>query len=192
MAEPARRGLTLAVLGGVAAGAVMLGSASRPWASLAVRTTGAPPDTVTVTGSGGVPLTGALALVVLAGSVAILATSGRPRRVVGVVIAVVALTAGVVAVTADAAVRSALADAVAASPAALGGAAATSGTSLSWWRWVDVAGAVAAAVVGGATAWRGHTWSVMGTRYESPAAAGASHDDDDPWHALDAGRDPTA
>jgi len=186
----ARAGLLLGVLGGAAAGSLMLLAASRPWAALAVRTPGVPAETVTVTGSDAAPLTAALALVVLAGSVAVLPTGGWVRRAVGVVVAVAAGLGGVLAFLADDQVRIALAEAVAASPAALGGGAPPTDVGLAWWRWLYVVAAAAGTVIAVTTAWRGQRWAVMGSRYDPPAATRRTTDED-PWRTLDAGRDPT-
>ena len=169
----------------------MLLATTRPWATVLVSTPGVPADTVAVTGSQARPVTAALALVVLAGSAAIVPTGGWLRRGVGVVTGVAGLTAAVVAATADAAVRAALAEAVASSPASLGGGETTGGADLTWWRWLAVAAALAAAAVGAATARWGPSWAGMGRRYESPTASRGRSPDEDPWRAMDAGHDPT-
>lgn len=190
MPETSPRTLGAAVLGGIACGALMLLAASRTWSALTVTSPGVPTDSVSVSGTEAVPVTGALALVVLAGSAAILPTAGGVRRGIGMVLALAGLGAAVVAVTADGAVGDALADAVAGSSASLGASPTVAAPDVRWWRWVMVLAGLAASLVGGATAWRGHTWAVMGRRYDSPTVAPA--DEDDPWRALDAGHDPTA
>lgn len=169
----------------------MLLAATRTWSSVTVSTPGAPSDTVGVSGTEAVPLLGALALVVLAGSAAVLPTAGRVRRGIGVVLAVAGMAAAVAAVTADGAVGDAVAEAVAGSPASLVAPPSAPEAGVASWRWVVVLAGVAASFVGAATAWRGHTWAVMGRRYDAPTA-GAAPDEGDPWQALDAGRDPTA
>lgn len=186
--DTSHRSLGMSVLGGVACGGLMLLAASRTWSVLTLSTPGAPTDAVSVTGTEAVPLTGALALVVLAGSVAILPTAGRLRRGIGVVLVVAGMAAAVAAATAEGAVSDALADAVADSPGSLG-AAVSAGAGVAWWRWLVVLAGLLASVVGVATAWHGHTWAEMGRRYDAPTLAAS--DEGDPWQALDAGHDPT-
>jgi len=192
MAERARRMLTLAVLGGVAAGGAMLLATSRSWAELILSSPAAPRDMVAVSGAEAVPLTAALALVVLAGSVAVLPTTGWLRRGIGGVVAAAALIGLVVAAGADDTVRDALSVDLLASPtAAAGDLPSTADVDVSWWRWVAVLAAASAVAMGLMTAWWGHTWAVMGRRYDAPSANPGDADDADQWRALDAGRDPT-
>jgi len=184
--------LTLAVLGGVASGGAMLLAASRSWAELTLSSPAAPRDIVAVSGAEAVPLTAALALVVLAGSVAVLPTTGWLRRGIGGVVAAAALIGLVVAAGADDTVREALSVDLLASPAAAAGdLPSTADVDVSWWRWVVVLAAASAVAMGLMTAWWGHTWAVMGGRYDAPSASADDADDADQWRALDAGRDPT-
>ena len=191
MADPSRRHLTTAVLGGVASGGLVLLGATRDWATVSVTTPGAPAVVVSVSGSQALPLTTALALVVLAGAVAIVPTGGRLRRAVGAVVAAAGVATAVLAALAEDAVRTAVTEAVAESPAAVGGDPAVGELGLTWWRWVTVVGAVAAAGVGAWTARSGSVWSVMSSRYDAPTSA-ARTAEADPWRAVDAGEDPTA
>ena len=192
MTDPSRRQPTIAVLAGVASGGLMLLGATRPWATVTVSTPGVPAEVVTVSGSQAVPATAAFALVVLAGSVAIVPTGGRLRRAVGGVVTAAGVAAALLAVLADDAVQTAVTQAVAASPAALGGDPAIGYPGISWWRWLTVIAAVATAAVGVWTARSGSTWAVMGNRYEVPASSSRVASERDPWRAMDAGEDPTA
>ena len=192
MAERARRMVMLAVLGGVAAGGAMLLAASRAWAELTLSTPAAPRDVVSVTGAEAVPLTAALALVVLAGSVAVLPTTGWLRRGIGGVVAAAALIGLVVAAGAGEMVRAALRANLLGSPASAAGNVPTAAdVDVSWWRWVAVLAAVGGIATGLMTARWGHTWAVMGRRYDAPSTDLGDADDADQWRALDAGRDPT-
>lgn len=191
MSDNGRRALAGAVIGGVVAGGLALLAASRPWVELNLRSPVAPPDQVTVTGVAALPLTGALCLVLLAGSAAVLPTAGWVRRWVGAVVTVAAVTVIVLAVAADNTVQAALTDAVAGSPAAAGEIPVTDGIGLTLWRWVTVLAASGALLAGAATTWRGHRWAVMGGRYDAPSGRAAELDDSDPWRAMDAGHDPT-
>jgi len=190
--DSSHRHLTIAVLGGVAAGGLMLLGATRRWVVVHVTTPEAPAAVVTVSGSQAVPLTAALALVVLAGAVAIVPTGGRLRQAVGWVVTVAGVATAVLAGLADDTVHTAATEAVARSPAALGGEPAVGAPALTWWRWLTVVAAVAAAGVGGWTARSGSAWAVMGSRYEAPASPRVIAPDADPWRAMDAGEDPTA
>ena len=192
MTDSSRRPPTIAVLAGAASGGLMLLGATRPWVTAEVSTPGVPTEVVTVSGSQAVPATAALALVVLAGAVAIVPTGGRLRRAVGGVVTAAGVTAALLAGLAGNAVRSAVAEAVAASPASLGGDPAIGDPTLSWWRWLTLIAAVAAAGVGVWTARSGSTWAVMGNRYEVPASSSRVASERDPWRAMDAGEDPTA
>ena len=192
MTDSSRRPPTIAVLAGAASGGLMLLGATRPWATAEVSTPDVPTEVVTVSGSQAVPATAALALVVLAGAVAIVPTGGRLRRAVGGVVTAAGVTAALLAGLAGNAVRSAVAEAVAASPASLGGDPAIGDPALSWWRWLTLIAAVAAAGVGVWTARSGSTWAVMGNRYEVPASSSRVASERDPWRAMDAGEDPTA
>jgi len=182
----------MAVLGGVASGGLMLLGATRHWATVHVSTPAAPAAVITVSGSQAVPATAALALVVLAGAVAIVPTGGRLRQAVGWVVAVAGVATAVLAGLADDAVRTAATEAVSRSPAALGGEPAVGAPGLTWWRWLTVGAAAAATGVGGWTARSGSAWAVMGSRYEAPTSPPADAPDTDPWRAMDAGEDPTA
>jgi len=190
--DPTRRHLTVAVLAGVASGGLMLLGATRPWSTIRVSAPGVPADVVTVTGSQAVPLTTALALVVLAGVLAVVPTGGRLRRAVGGVVAAAGVATALLAGLADGAVRTAVADAVARSPATLGDEVAIGAPGPTSWRWVTVVAAVGAAGVGVATARRGHRWAVMGSRYDAPTSTAKTAADTDAWRAIDAGEDPTA
>jgi uncharacterized membrane protein (TIGR02234 family) len=137
----------------------------------------------------------ALALVALAGVVAVLATRGAVRRLVG---AVLALTgAGLVwrAIASSGAVSAGRARALVGEHRAtvdVSAAAPRIATHAMWPALTLLCGVVVAAS-GVLIAWRGHRWQVMSARYEAqpagpadPAKAAATL-----WTALDRGEDPT-
>lgn len=186
-APAARREMAgvLAVLG-VAAAELLL-AAGRTWVRTAADA-GRLEAARAQTGSALAPGLPALALVGLAGVVAVLATRGRLRLVVGLVVTVDGLGALALALTAP-----------------------PSGADTGGWRWVAVVAAVVVALAGVAIAVRGRRWPTMGGRYDAPSgatatgAAGASHADaPDPagaqpaaqdralWDAIERGDDPTA
>lgn len=137
----------------------------------------------------------ALALVALAGVVAVLATRGIARRIVGGVLAV----AGVALIWRAAVSASAVsADRARSLVRSHHPAVDTSGlvpqvnTHVAWAVLTIVCGVVVSAS-GALIAWRGNRWQVMSVRYETPQAHQA-----DPaktaatlWTALDRGEDPT-
>lgn len=188
--QRARRELTAAVLGSVAAGALALIAGGQTWARVvAERPAPLPPVESTLSGGDAVPLVPAAGLVLLAAAVALPAVRGAARVAVGLLVAVAGgalawsgirtLVGGVD--TAD--VRAAEIDLTA-----------------SWPVLAAIAGAVAIAV-GGLVVVRGRSWQGMGRRYErsgaeTPAgvAAPGRTDEDraqDAWKALDRGEDPT-
>ncbi|HZC69423.1 MAG TPA: Trp biosynthesis-associated membrane protein [Jatrophihabitans sp.] len=137
----------------------------------------------------------ALALVALAGVVAVLATRGVARRVVG----------GVLALAGAALVWRAVASAGAVSASRartlvtehhptvdVSRAVPHVETHATWAALTLVCGALVAAA-GALVAWRGHRWQVMSARYESASAQPV--DPAQPaatlWTALDRGCDPT-
>ncbi|MBM7787523.1 Trp biosynthesis-associated membrane protein [Tenggerimyces flavus] len=142
--------------------------------------------------SAGVPVQGAtgrtmssgafaLALVGLAGLVAVFATRGVARRVVGVLVVLAGAGLvwmsvwgwGWVAVDTD--------PGIAADPQPWGPTA---------WPWVSVAGGVLVLLGGLLTVLRGGRWPGMSSRYDRPSSQTRSGEDDT-WRALDRGEDPT-
>jgi drug/metabolite transporter (DMT)-like permease len=195
-----RQQLVAAVVGTVLAASLALFAASRTWL---VRTTPradpAPPLVENVSGASMVRLLPALALVALAGAGAIVATRGRWRSVVGVLIS----AAGLAMVLLQRA------------------PGRTAGIASGWVLVVALCGA-SIAVAGAFTLRNGGKWPTLGARYERPASSdppgvtstpdGAPRSDDrtdgsdlpdDPpaatshigdtgwWDAIDRGEDPT-
>ncbi len=137
----------------------------------------------------------ALALVALAGVVAVLATRGPARRVVGAVLAVAGIGLVWRAATAAAAVSTQRARALVADHHATVNVAAgvPHVDTTSAWPVLTVVAGVLVLASGALIAWRGHRWQVMSARYEAapaaetdPAKAAATM-----WTALDRGDDPT-
>lgn len=198
-----RRAYALSVVGGILAGGAGFFAASRAWSSVTVRTAGLPTDRVSVDGSQALPIVGAMALVVMAGSVAVLATAGRVRTVVGLVVAASGAVSLAFNVSGAASLRDAMVQRVASSPAMAGDRAAqlrvAEQADGSAWRWVALAAAVVGFAVGAAVVAYGRRWPVMGRRYEAPGAdretaapgSGGETSDADLWRALDRGDDPT-
>lgn len=145
----------------------------------------------------------ALALVALAGVVAVLATKGLPRRVIGALVAAAGVVLAVRSALAVAAVsaeraRSLVADKHprAAGSELLGQHVATDPI----WGVLSVIGGGLVLAAGLLICLRGARWAAMSARYDAPVATAAP---DDPerarakadarlWSALERGEDPTA
>jgi uncharacterized membrane protein (TIGR02234 family) len=197
MAERARSfGPTvLAGLGAATLGAV---AASRDWARASGSAAGVH-VAAAVQGSSSAPLAVALALVALAAWGVVLVLRGRSRRAVALLGVLAA--AGTALATAVAYHR-AQDDAVRA-VVARGGTGDAFTTSLTGWYYVCLAAAVLTLLSFAVAVVLSPRWPAMGSRYDAPAAratpegAGGPGDpsapaEQDMWHALDDGRDPTA
>jgi hypothetical protein len=142
-----RRQFTLAVVACAAAAGIALFAASRTWlVEVTARPDPLPALTTLRTGGSLVPLLPALALVGLAGAGGLMATRGRARVAVAVLIALVGL--GI--------------------PASLYGVVARPGVTVGWVVVAMVAG-LAVAGVGALAIRRGGSWPTMGSRYELAA-----------------------
>ncbi|MFI6812839.1 Trp biosynthesis-associated membrane protein [Nonomuraea sp. NPDC050328] len=170
---PRERGAWLAVtaLGGVLA----LVASGREWAEV---TGGDTPGLAEATGSLLVPALAPLAWAALAGVVAVLATKGIGRRLVGALIAVCGAGVAVLSwrATGSGAAREALrADVL------------TQGTA---WPYLAMAGGVVLLAAGVFAAVRGGRWSGMSDKYARQKNA-PQKDEKSLWDALDRGEDPT-
>lgn len=154
------------------------------------------PDVLQVSGRTVDSAPTALALVALAGVVAVLATRGALRRVVGALIALAGVGLVWRALTSAGRLSAHRARTLVAEQhrtVDLTGVTPHVTTHGAWAALTAVCG-VLVAVAGALVAWRGHRWQVMSARYEAPVdrqqdavrAAGAL------WSALDRGEDPTA
>lgn len=184
MAE-VRRTFAPVVLLGLASAGLAAVAGNRDWAAVDEG-----PTLLTHTEAGGMPLAGALALVVLAAWGVVLVTRGAVRRLVTVVGLLAAL--GLLAVAlmgfsrAPANLRQAVAqlayDAV--------------GVHRTGWYWASLVAAVACVATSAAAVRLAPDWPEMGARYDAPDgrvrpelapdATGL-----DLWKAIDDGRDPT-
>ena len=184
--------LLLDLLG--AAGALLI--AARPWQTL---TTPRPrplrDDVLDLSGRTVDAAPTALALVALAGVVAVLATRGAVRRVVGGVLAVAGLALIWRAVTAASAVSAARARELVRDhhPTVDVSVAIPHVETHPAWPVLTAACGALVAVSGALIAWRGHRWQVMSARYEAqPVAEPDEHKAAATlWSELDRGQDPT-
>ncbi len=173
-----RRGLTLAVAACAAAAGLALYAASRTWL-MEIEVRAAPLPSITTARSGGslVPALPALALVALAGAGGVLATRGKARVAVGVLLAWVGLVMGAAVI-----------------PIFKREDVATG------WVLACAAAGLTVASVGLLTVRLGMSWPVMGTKYDrtrgSGVVDGGPADSNGPaetglWDAIDRGEDPT-
>jgi LPXTG-motif cell wall-anchored protein len=176
-----RRALTRAVLGCAVGAALALLAASRTW-TVEITRRSAPAAVLRTprTGSSLEPWLTALALVALAGAGALLATRGRSRSLVGVLLLLAGL--GVLA--------------------GGGYGLATVAHVTVVWPVLTMVSAVLIGYGGFEAALRSRSWPAMGGRYERPQAprtpaedqpqhTGPSRSDVAMWDALDRGEDPT-
>lgn len=189
----------LAVALDLAGGGLALLISTRHWQSLRVPRTRPLADRT-------FPLTGrtldnaptALALVALAGVVAVIAVRGWARRAVGVVL----VAAGAVLAWRSLDLTGAVSVSRALGVAPRSGEGVPSGfahvTSTAVWAELSAVCGLLVVAAGALVAVRGHRWAGLSARYESPARA---PDDDETtrarrdaswWQSLDRGDDPTA
>jgi uncharacterized membrane protein (TIGR02234 family) len=193
----------LAAAACVAAGAgLMLLAVSRTWVHAVADDPLAGRLAVDATGRQAAPVVAAVALVALAGAVAVLTLRTVGRLVAGLVLVLAAGAAGAAALdvarTPSDALRSVLSDATGRSGGALPVAQHTV------WPWVAVAGALLVLVGAPAAVARARRWSGLSTRYDAPTRpAGGTHPHQavedttagsapaDSWEQLSRGEDPT-
>ncbi len=196
-----RRGYLLALGGLLAGGALTLLALGRPWLFVQLRLgPSAPVTTATYAGSALHPWGAALGVAALAVALAVVATRGFARRLLGLLVVagaipllVLAVTTGrsgpdVAVLTRDYGPVTVVSDGAPAT--AVGATAVVSGSA--WWVLLLVAAGLLA-VAGAVTCWCGPQWPVMSRRYERRGAA-APADTTTPqgqWDALDRGEDPT-
>ncbi|BFV59860.1 TIGR02234 family membrane protein [Kitasatospora sp. CMC57] len=183
-----RRMLGVMLLLTVAGAVLVLTAVSRVWA-----TGRAGGLAVEVTGSAVSGLPGGLALVGLASAVAVFAVRGAGKVVVGALVTLAGLGAGVTAAF-GAAATGAL-DAEAAKKLALVSARAEQ-VSHTAWPWAAVLGGLLLTLAGLLTVRYGRDWPALGSRYDAPARkaaprAKAAGSPAELWQALDRGEDPT-
>jgi uncharacterized membrane protein (TIGR02234 family) len=182
-----RRSPLPAVAGCAAGGLLVLLTSGRQWAHTTVHAvTGSGATSLSVSGHDVEPSLSALGIALLALAVAILASNGLMRRVVGAVVALVAASAVGVGVAGRAHVSSALENGEVGAKGIAVHAAAN-----GWWV-VAVLGGLMALAAGLLTVVRSGSWGGMGSKYDAPAAPKPARDPAAvAWDALDRGEDPT-
>lgn len=157
----------LAASAGVAAGAgLMLLAVSRTWVHAVANDPLAGRLAVDATGRQAAPVVAAVALVALAGAIAILTLRTVGRVVAGLLLVLAAGAAGAAALgvarTPSDALRSVLSDATGRSGGALPAAQHTA------WPWVAIAGAVLVLLGAAVAVVRARRWSGLSARYDAP------------------------
>ncbi|MEZ5115630.1 MAG: Trp biosynthesis-associated membrane protein [Candidatus Nanopelagicales bacterium] len=166
-----RTGYLVALVLLAAGGLVAAVGYGRPWAVVVPAQGGLPLPAVEVSGVALVPAGLALALVLAAGALAVVATGGWLRRVLGGLLAAVATAVAVPAVAYR--LGDPVADATRSALDRVGDTAATVDVT-AWWL-TALLGGLAGLVGGVAVAARGHRWPGMSARYTRTApGAGAA------------------
>lgn len=124
------------------------------------------------------PLARAVGLVALAGIAGTVASRGKGRIAVGVVLALAGVVGAWSAITT--AIATAIAPVAPSSPGEPVHATA--------WPWLAFAACAVIAIIGAVVASIGTRWPGLGSRYQRDSARAARS----PWEALDDGQDPTA
>ena len=181
----------------LALGGLIFFASSRTWLSADVRAAGLPSDLVTVTEADAQPLIPALGLVVAAAGLAVLATRGRLRQLVGLLAAAAAIGV-VIAVATGSDARHAALNAAIDQSTAFTGANRPNPQEHEWLLWTVVLAALLSFCLGVLTVVAARVWPAMSGRYDAPRASGPAPveperaDGADLWKALDEGHDPTA
>ena len=184
---PDRRELTVAVIAVAAGGGLALLAAARTWSTVTVlRAAPFGPLTADVDGRTLQPAVTGLAVVALAGVLALLATRGVVRQLVGAVLVLTAVGTIWRAALGLSSVSSAHGRQLVASSrtgATLGNVQSVHVSMHPIWALLAVLGGVLVLVGGVVTAARGGRWRAMSSRYESPvgSADGRSSTDGRSW-----------
>ena len=198
-ARASRREFGLALVFELVGAVAALLAASRPWHTVVLHRPRPLADlTVHLSGRTVDAAPTALALVALAGVIAVVAVSGRARQGVGVLVATAGVALAVRAVG-EQHVSASRAAALARAARPQAGAAAVSQTGHTGWVWLTVAAAALVVVAGLLATTHGDRWPSLSRRYDR--ATTRAQDDPEQararadaslWTALDQGRDPTA
>ncbi|MYS86982.1 TIGR02234 family membrane protein [Embleya scabrispora] len=190
--KAARRELTVAVLLALVGAALVLSVAGRTWAEGTAPVHG---SRIAVHASGNTinKAVSALALLGLAGGLAVLATRTIGRSVIGALVTLAGI--GVTVLAVRGASDTSAVNSEAAGKAAVEGVRAVD-VSHTIWPWFAFVGGVLIVLAGLLVVLRGRRWPGMSNRYDAPAgkpvaAKRGSATNADLWNALDRGEDPT-
>ena len=175
---------------------LVLVAAGRAWVSVDVIGSALLPDRqVAVGGSDLSPGLPALGLVGLAGVLALAATRGRGRLLVGLLLLAVGVATVVAVLRLELDPLRLGGLALISDPVREAGGAEGESFDVTGWSRVAALGGVLVALAGLLVAVRGRRWAALGRRYEPPAAPEPPREgpaaERDLWEALDRGEDPT-
>jgi uncharacterized membrane protein (TIGR02234 family) len=181
----------------LAGGALGLLSASRPWVHAVVQDPVLGRTTVTASGRQAAAVVPAVALVALAGGVALLLARTLGRRVAGIVLVLAGAAEVAATIGAIRSPKAGVSDLVARAVGAVGTTDVS--VQVTGWPWLAVAGGVLVVLAGALAVLRARHWDVRSSRYEPPAEASTGPEDGgapedgapDTWDALSRGEDPT-
>ena len=190
-----RRDLTAAAVGCLLASGLVLVAVGRPWVRFTVGTAAKLDVRSTATGHDLAGASSALGLVVLAGVVALPATRGVSRVLVGGLMVLSGV--GIVVATQGSVFSPSRAVASRAGQVAGLPGARANAVAATAWPWLVLIGGVLAVAVGALTMVRSRQWPAMGRRYEAartPVAVRSNETSSSGtwmWDQLDEGDDPT-
>jgi uncharacterized membrane protein (TIGR02234 family) len=190
-----RLSLALAIIADLLGAAGVLLFAGRDWQRVVVSRVRPLPDAVA--NLDGHNLHGAItafALIALAGVVAVAATRGWGRRLVGLALIAAGAIIGWYAIAGTAAVSADRARSSVASGVGIDASSVPHVTVHAVWPALTAASAALIVLAGALTVLKAHQWSALASRYEAPTdAARAERGSADiaMWSALDRGDDPT-
>lgn len=190
MARRVLAGPAAAVLPALLGAALTLLSTSRTWVDAGVDDPVVGHVAVAASGRQAAPVVPAVALVALAGGVALLLARAFGRRVAGLLLVLAGAAGFAATVTLQRVPVDGIADLVT-KAVGVTGAPATS-VQVTPWPWVALAGCALTAAGGAVAVLRAGRWSQPRTRYEAPGAPESERADAGAtWDALSRGEDPT-
>ncbi|WP_426566927.1 Trp biosynthesis-associated membrane protein [Angustibacter sp. McL0619] len=178
-------------------GALGLLAASRPWVHAVVQDPVLGRTSVTASGRQAAAVVPAVALVALAGGVALLLARTLGRRVAGLLLVLAGAAQLAAALAVVRSPESGVSDVVARAVGAVG--TTDVHVQVTGWPWLAVASGVLVAAAGALAVLRARHWEVRTTRYDPPGPPGSPAEDPAPedaaapdtWDALSRGEDPT-
>jgi uncharacterized membrane protein (TIGR02234 family) len=187
-----RRTYALTLVAGLTGAVATAVGVSRPWVVATSDVPGLPRVTAAVDGADVAPVAAALSFVLIAAFGAVIATRGRTRRAIGVLVVVCGLV-----VLGSALLAGSSTDVLESTLSARGWSGGEYDQGVAAWRWVVVIASAVCVLAGAAVVRYGDGWATMGARYDAPTAQertpppADSWSEAEVWKAIDSGHDPT-